>query len=142
MSPARRLSFDLFVDSSGFYALSNVNDPYHGAAAALIVAGAADRLRLCTTNFVLAETHALFLSRRGRTTAFDFVQRVLGGATVVERVTPADEAAALAILERYVDKDFSYTDATSFAVMARLNLRVALTSDRHFSQFGYIRAGA
>jgi len=39
-------------------------------------------------------------------------------------------------LERYADKDFSLTDAISFAVMEWLGISVALSLDRHFVEYG------
>ena len=44
---------------------------------------------------------------------------------------------ARAIFFRYRDKDFSFTDCTSFAIMRELRLRAALTTDRHFRQAGF-----
>jgi hypothetical protein len=38
---------------------------------------------------------------------------------------------------RYGDKDFSFTDCTSFILMRELKLREALTTDRHFLQAGF-----
>lgn len=35
------------------------------------------------------------------------------------------------------DKDFSFTDCTSFVVMKELRIQRALTTDRHFSQAGF-----
>jgi uncharacterized protein len=55
----------------------------------------------------------------------------------VERVTEGDELRAKAILLRYTDKDFSYVDATSFAVMERFGLQTAFTFDEHFVQYGF-----
>ena len=40
------------------------------------------------------------------------------------------------MIERNTDKTFSYTDATSFAVMGRLGLKTAFAFDPHFRQFG------
>ena len=37
---------------------------------------------------------------------------------------------------RYDDKDFSYTDACCLTVMERLEMRVALSADEHFVQYG------
>jgi predicted nucleic acid-binding protein len=94
-------------------------------------------LAIVTTNFIIAETHALVLSRSGRRAAIralDFIDR---GADFIERVTEGDEKEARIILEKYDDKTFSYTDATSFAVMDRLKLREVFTFDRHFEQFGF-----
>jgi len=54
----------------------------------------------------------------------------------VERVTVWDEKKAREIIERYADKDFSYTDAASFALMERIGCDAAFTYDRHFEQYG------
>lgn len=39
------------------------------------------------------------------------------------------------------NKEFSFVDATSFAVMRRLNIDVAFTLDLHFVQFGFQTLG-
>jgi len=36
------------------------------------------------------------------------------------------------IFEGYRDKDFSFTDCASFAIMKSIGLEVAFTFDRHF----------
>lgn len=42
---------------------------------------------------------------------------------------------ALEILGRYSDKDFTLTDACSFAVIERLAIPVVLSRDRHFVEY-------
>ncbi|MHB8577630.1 MAG: type II toxin-antitoxin system VapC family toxin, partial [Dehalococcoidia bacterium] len=54
------------------------------------------------------------------------------------RVTEGDEQRARDIIAQYSDKKFSYTDATSFAVMERLQIDMAFPLDRNFAQFGFI----
>ena len=39
---------------------------------------------------------------------------------------------------RYTDKEFSFTDCTSFVVMRELKLREVLTTDHHFAQAGFL----
>jgi predicted nucleic acid-binding protein len=87
-----------------------------------------------TTNFVIAETHALLLHRKGQKVALAWLDQVERLAHV-ERVTEGDEERAKAILRHYADQTFTFTDAVSFAVMERLNLKVALSVDRHFLAF-------
>jgi uncharacterized protein len=53
------------------------------------------------------------------------------------RVRANDEERARQIIFQYDDKDFSFTDAISFAIMERLNLKLAFSFDRHFAQYGF-----
>ena len=57
--------------------------------------------------------------------------------TTLVWVTPRDVERAKAIIYQYDDKDFSLTDAASFAVMERLRIVSAFTFDRHFAQYGF-----
>jgi predicted nucleic acid-binding protein len=59
---------------------------------------------------------------------------LLGNVWEIERITEADEGSARQILSKYSDKSFSYTDATSFAVMERLGLRTAFAFDAHLGE--------
>jgi len=51
-------------------------------------------------------------------------------------VDEALEDAAWSILESHADKQWSYVDATSFALMEREGATEALAFDRHFAQRG------
>jgi predicted nucleic acid-binding protein len=86
------------------------------------------------TNFIVAETHALLLNRLNA----DIARRwVLDNAWPIERAREDDEARARVILRQYSDKTFSYTDATSFAIMERLGVKAAFAFDPHFRQHGF-----
>lgn len=47
--------------------------------------------------------------------------------------------AAIELLERRSDKQYSLADAVSFILMRRYRLREALTTDHHFEQEGFVR---
>ena len=49
--------------------------------------------------------------------------------------TRAENARSLFF--RHRDKNYSFTDCTSFVVMRELKLKEALTTDRHFRQIGF-----
>ena len=86
---------------------------------------------------VIAETQVLLLRRGGHKTALAFLDAVHQPPNSVEYAThPRVEAAMDQWLRRYSDQLFSLTDAVSFAVMAELDIREALTLDRHFATAG------
>jgi predicted nucleic acid-binding protein len=80
------------------------------------------RSHLFTSNFNLDEAYTLILGRLGYHFAFTFLTQLTSSPTTVIRVTEGDEARAQEILKTYDDKRFSYTDATTFALMDRLNI--------------------
>jgi predicted nucleic acid-binding protein len=133
--PRRR---SVFVDTSAYGALADRADQDHSAAIAINRYLTEKRIALVTTNFVIAETHALVLSRAGRDIAFALLQRLDASAGIVVRVGENDEREARRIIASYHDKDFSLVDAMSFAVMTRLAITSAFTFDWHFQQFGFV----
>lgn len=126
----------VFVDTGGFYAALNRRDAYHREAAHLFHRAQREHWFLFTTNFILAESHALILARMGRNRAWSFLQAIITGSTNVIRAEEADEQRARAIIEQYQDKEFSYCDAVSFAIMERLDIQEAIAFDDHFRQYG------
>jgi predicted nucleic acid-binding protein len=124
----------ILVDTSAVYALLDRSDGRHVAAKDALNGMKAGRAEPLLTNFIVAECHALCLSRLGPEIARKWL---LGNVWTVERVTAEDEARARAIIGQHTDKTFSYTDASSFAVMERLGLRKAFAFDPHFQQYGF-----
>jgi hypothetical protein len=127
----------IFVDTSGFAALENGNDANHSLAIAFQRQVADQRLRLLTSNFVLDETYAWLRVTLSHMRAVSFGASIQHSKVVeVVYITPDLEREAWEMFARYGDKDFSYTDCTSFALMQHISLDTAFAFDRHFSQFG------
>lgn len=135
--PASRRSRRVFVDTSAYVALLGPRDDRHAEAVRIVEKIADDRLLHYTTNVMLIEGHAMMLSRLGRTAARAFLTRIEESRTVVVRARAQDEWRAVVIIDQYHDKDFSFADAISFAVMERLAITQAFTFDRHFEQAGF-----
>ena len=131
-SQARRA----LVDTSAYFALLDADDANHTQARTISERLIAEGAHLFTTSFVLAETHALLLNRVSQPIATRFLRDMEHSPTTLVWVTPRDVHRAKAIIYQYTDKDFSLTDATSFAVMERLRISSAFTFDRHFAQYG------
>lgn len=130
----------VFVDSSAFLSLEDPDERSHPRSQRtldeLIDSGA----RLVTTNFVFDETYTLVLTRLGRGRAVAWGESFKEGELVqVLRVDEEHEERGWEIILAFTDKNFSYTDATSFAVMESLGLDEAFALDRHFHQYGGVR---
>lgn len=129
----------ILVDTSAVFALLDRRDVCHADAKAALEQLRTRRIEPLLTNFIVAESHALLLSRLGA----DLARRwLLGNAWPVERILEDDETRARTILARYTDKALSYTDATIFAVMERLGLKSAFAFDPHFRQYGFHVVGS
>lgn len=131
----------VLVDTSAYFGLTNSRDNTHSVARKIALRLVADNRHLFTTNFILAETHALLLSRLGRTIAATVLADLDRSSGTIVRISVADEQRAREIIRQYHDKDFSLTDATSFAVMERLHIADAFAFDQHFAQFGFTMIG-
>jgi predicted nucleic acid-binding protein len=127
----------VFLDSSGYLAVVNPRDTYHQQAHDAWAALIDQRCQTYTSSFVIAETHALFLTRLGYRHARAFLGQLRTTATRILWVQPAEVEAAETIIDDYSDKNFSLTDATSFVLMERYRIGVALTTDRNFAQYGF-----
>ena len=122
------------VDTSALYALADRSDRHHAAAVVVARRLTADGVRPFTTNYLVAEGHVLLLSRIHPEAARRWLRQL---SLPVEQVTEADQLDARAIILGHADKDYSLTDATSFAVMRRLGIGRAFAFDDHFRQFGF-----
>jgi uncharacterized protein len=127
----------VLVDTSAYYAMADADESRHREASQVWQQLALEGWYTFTTNFVVAEAHALLLVRLGYHYATRFLQQFENSATTVVRVSLADETRARQIVYQYRDKRFSLTDATCFAVMERLRIGAAFTFDHNFAQYGY-----
>ena len=128
----------LFVDTAGWMACADRNDPAHVKC----VAVRDDKLRsgflLVSTDYVLDETLTLLRLRLGLGAAQQWWERVAQSPRVTFADVDADlREGAMHWFFRYEDKNFSFTDCTSFAFMRREKIREVLTTDRHFAQAGF-----
>lgn len=133
----------VFIDTSGFVALRNSSEREHEMARATLATLIANRTALCTSNYVFAETYTALLVRLGRGEAIEWGKRFRAGAAIeLIRVEEEIEQEAWSILESHDDKQWSYVDATSFALMEREGMTTAFAYDHHFAQRGLLPPSA
>src|SRR5919106_6858864 len=85
------------VDASAYFALLDQDDAHHAQALTISNRLIAESWRLFTTNFILAETHALLLNRLSQEIATRFLRDMEHSPTTLVWVTPADVQRAKAI---------------------------------------------
>lgn len=126
----------IFVDTSFWAALRNRRDDRHARAARLF--GSVGARALATTNLVRGETWTLLRSRAGHAAAVVFLDRLHASPRIrLIRVDEDAESEALAWLRRHDERAYSFTDATSFAIMRAHGIQAALTFDDDFVAAGF-----
>ncbi len=124
----------IFVDTSAWCAYFDKTDAEHTSAAQFMNQLT---LPLITSNYIVDETLTLIQDRMGRHLAIRIGKQFFAEQIAqVVRITIHDEAAAFKIFSQYTDKNFSFTDCTSFALMERLKIKTAFAFDVHFIQYG------
>lgn len=124
-----------FVDTSAWFAYANRRDPEHRAVAQAFTQFEG---RLVTSNFIFDETISLCLHRLGHDAARTVGSVLLDSGLVdLIRITPEDERAAWALFCKRADQGYSFTDCTSFELMRRLRITVALALDDDFRIEGF-----
>ena|ERR687887_5743 len=138
MTPRR-----ILVDTGAWFAAQVVGDARHEAAAGALRALIALPIVLVTTNHVVGETYTLLRVTRGYNACRRFLES-LDETTRLERLFVGQdlERRAFAILDRYRDHDFSFVDATSFALMRTERIRHAFAFDSRFATAGFLRVPA
>jgi predicted nucleic acid-binding protein len=127
-----------FVDTSFWVALRFARDGRHPDARGIWERGPGG---LITTDAVIGETWTFLRRRAGHRTAVEFVDAATKSAFLTIRHVDEDLIAdAWRWLRRHDERNYSYVDATSFALMRRLRLREALAFDGDFAAAGFIEA--
>ena len=128
-----------FVDTGAFYASNDPSDQHYAQARKIMEQVQRNTtLKLVTSNFVIDETITLFRMKLGHNAAVKFGRHLRESKVVkVFYVNERIEERAWNIFEKYSDKDFSFTDCTSFAIMEFEKIRTVFTFDKHFSQYGF-----
>jgi predicted nucleic acid-binding protein len=126
---------DVFLDTSGLYALVDKNDSWHDKATRVVRQILQSRRKLITTDQIIIETVNLSVARKSHFVGkrvLDLVEQSTG--ITVEWIGSLRVDSAKTFYRKHSDHAFSFTDCTSFIVMHELKLIEALTSDEHFTQ--------
>jgi predicted nucleic acid-binding protein len=131
----------VFVDTSAFSALADKKDDNHTKAVSFNKT--ISRIRLVTTNYILDELYTLLLLHTGYGKTVEFKSRldflIARNALTVVWISELIATQTWQIFEQFnTDKQWSFTDCTSYIVMKERGITEAFTFDHHFSQMGFI----
>jgi predicted nucleic acid-binding protein len=131
-----------FVDSGGWISVVDEGDAHHEAGSAYLGALMDLHVRLLTTDFVLDEVVTRLRYDVGHAKAAEFLALVRASVDrhILEIVhVDADLwARAEAIFLRYRDARLSFTDCTSFALLAERPVDEVFGFDAHFEMMGHV----
>lgn len=128
----------VFVDTSAWKALVDVDDDFHDQAKSIFLKMKTKSTTLVTSNFILDETFTLIRQRCGLIIALKLRDLFAASKSelIIDRITISDEAGAWKWFEKDWSK-LSYTDCVTFAQMGRLGIRKVFTFDQHFTRAGF-----
>jgi predicted nucleic acid-binding protein len=129
---------EIFVDTSGFYALLIKADDRHIGAVRILREARRRKRRFVTSDHVLDETATLLKARGYAHLLHAFFDSLRTSHACRIEWTDADRFhAAQAYFLKHADQAWSFTDCLSFCLMKDLRLRDALTKDGHFGDAGF-----
>jgi uncharacterized protein len=126
----------IFVDSSFWIAVSFRRDADHEEALEAFQKHAS--YSLVTSNHVSGETWTFVNRRYGRSSAVQVIDRIRRASRLrVEHVSSRLEEEAWTWLRTRDEREYSFVDATSFALMRKLRIQEALAFDGDFAAAGF-----
>ena len=128
---------DVFVDTSGFFALMVARDPHHARCAELVGDLARRRGMAFTSEAIISETCTLLQARRQGHLIGEFLNYVDAARALTVLPTGGELfQRTKEYLRRRYEHGFSFVDCSSFLLMADLRLTDTLSTDEHFTIAG------
>ena len=127
----------IFVDTNGWVALFVDNDQNHKKAVSIFEDIKSSKALVYTSDYIIDETITTILARGNHK------QSVLAGEALftskiikIIHVSADYLQSAWELYRKYKDKNFSFTDVTSFVIMKNLGIRKDFAFDKEFLQAG------
>lgn len=131
MSIQRWQRLACFADTGFFYALTDTGDRWHADSVAVLKQVQEQGRFIVCSPLIVAESYALIRYRVGYEVAIEWLKNLRAWVEVIP-IADTHEQKAIAILQQYADQKFTFTDAVSFAMIEELEIRIALSTDKHF----------
>ena len=131
------MAAEVFIDTSGFYAQWDRNDPAHERAKTWLKANRGKFIAV-TTEWVIGETCTLLMARGVSHLIGPFLDQ-LAASRALHSINPDGEILdeTKRFLRRHADQGYSFVDCLSFCVMNNHRVLSVLTTDVHFRKAGF-----
>ena len=125
----------LFLPTIAYY---NSKDSNHQAARAFIRGFEGHSVLLVTTDYIFDEVMTVLLVRGNKDIAIQTGKAMLDEPNIeFMRIDEEIFNQAWEMFQNFRDKEWSFTDYTSYVLMRKLNIETGISFDRHFKQFGF-----
>ena len=114
----------IFVDTSGWVALFVKNDKNHKKAVSIFEDIKNSKTPIYTSDYCLDETITTIMLRGGHRQSV-FAGEALFSSEIIKivHVSPDYIQSAWELYQKYKDKEFSFTDVTSFVIMKDIDIK-------------------
>jgi uncharacterized protein len=130
----------VFTDTSGWLAIVNSGDVYHGKAVKIYQTLLENGCRFVLHEAILLELGNSLSGVKARNLAIQLKENIENSNRIeVVPISPELYQAGWKLYAERLDKDWGIVDCISFIVMERFGIAEALTADKHFEQAGFIK---
>jgi predicted nucleic acid-binding protein len=131
------MAVEVFIDTSGFYAQWDRNDPAHQRVKTWLKANRGTFIAV-TTEWIVGETCTLLMARGVPHLIGPFLDQ-LAASRALRSINPDAETLdeTKRFLRRHADQGYSFVDCLSFCVMNSHRVLHVLTTDVHFRKAGF-----
>lgn len=127
----------LFANASFFVAYHNSKDVNHQAARDLVREFEGRPVLMVTTDYIFDEVMTVLLVRGSKDLAIRAGRALLQDPSIeIVRIDQELFNEAWDIFQEFKDKEWSFTDCTSYVLMKKLGIGTGISFDIHFKQFG------
>ena len=133
---------EIFADTSGWANYLVRSEPFHQQATQLMRQWHQEHTKVVTTNYVLSELVALFISplRIPRPQQIQTIETIVAAEWIeLVHIDKILHDQTWQFLRQYDDKMWSLVDCSSFVVMRERRISQGFTTDHHFEQAGFLR---
>ncbi len=128
----------IFVDTSAFFPLYNSTDAHHKTAMRIAGQLKEEGRDQVTSNIVVGETLTLLSMRVSKSTAVQFGKLIIQSGLHIFIIDQDLHASAWEIFQSLKNKDVSFFDCTSFAIMKSMGIQTAFSFDKDFKDMGFV----